>query len=385
VKRLILVLAVASLVAMVPAATAGSAPISAQATNASVYVINTCGTAAAGCAPGAGTAVDVWSGTTKIITNLAYSSAVTLSIPAGTANYVTCAPSSTDNTCAGSTPAVPLLSGALTTVGGTNVTAVIGPGGVAQFTNDISPTANGQARFTFHNDDGATIYLCLNGAPVPGTTWATAGIAVGASGEAEVPASVPASLTVSIGVPIPTCAGTAKALPGLAAGTNSVSTATLDAACTTSCFQIIQVDQTRPTNSAATAAFCTSLTTLQGLKAEIKSVLGNAVAVHPSTAAVQTLVTDINNALAAGDASVLASVKPQWETATSGLRQLAEGLTSAGFDVSLIPTAQLQTIQDGANGVNQAANPAGDAATAVLTNFFLTNCVPTTVTLKFTG
>jgi hypothetical protein len=392
VKRLTVILAIATIAAMVPAASASSAPVSSQATNASVYIIN----AFHAVAPGV--AEDVWDGNhpseTKIATAIADGQAATVSVTAGAHILGACQSPSTQtvptNGGGNCTPMFGTGSATVNIVGGTNVTSIGEPAGGFFFTNDISPTAFGKGRFTLNNVAGVGgIDVCLDGNATP----ILANVANGAAGETEVPAEVNASIRFAAGGSNCTVFPFGPAFhANLAAGTNFVFNLTQSTTCTTACVQIIQVDQARPVNSAATNTFCAVLNPgLQALKAEIKSTLGgvnvNNLATAPGVATIQNLVNDINTQLNTGDATVPASVKPQWEIAVAGLRQLAEGLTSAGYNLALIPTASLQKIVDGANGVNQTANAAVDAATAVLTNFFLTSCVSSVVTpqLKFTG
>ena len=269
---------------------------------------------------------------------------------------------------------------AINFTGGTNVTLVAEPSGVFRvFTNDLSTTGFGNARFTFNNADLLTASICIDASPVTGLT----GIGVGHSGEVEVPQEIDAQVSVKIdGGP---CG--ANHPNALAAGTNFVFTATDNAAvCLASCVQVIVVGQDRPENNPNTAAFCSAFTGLQNILAEIKSVLGGVnpadSSTFPSQAAVNQLVVDINNAVNAGDQVVPPTVQPQWETATSGLRELAEGLAEVGYDLSKVPEVKLDTVID---DINSPLSGAVAAATTVLTNFFTSSCVTTTVSPLFTG
>jgi hypothetical protein len=422
VRKLALVLAAALFGAAVPTMTASGAPVSSQATAASVRFINLMNTNTA--APAATQPIDICVDGVKVADNLAVATHVDTTVNAGAAGVVIVASSDANANCSTATQSTTLSMAPV--VGGSNVTIAVNdasggwitPGTTVgptleSFTNDLSATANGLARFQVHNQSPQSADICIAGVKPTGL----ANIAPGGSGEAEVAAATPPSIAIVSPAGGACSTGTAVPLPGLAAGSNTVFTIGVSlqfnafppnpngsniigsTACGKNpadpgaCVQVFQVGQGRPVNSAATAAFCAALNPgLTGIQAEIKSVLGGidptsaatVTATKPSTAAVQKLVNDINSIVAAGDASVPATVLPQWETVTAGLRKLATGLTSAGFDVSNIPLSDLKTIVDGANGVNQTANPANDAATAVLTNFFLTNCVAAAVP-KFTG
>ena len=250
------------------------------------------------------------------------------------------------------------------------------------FSNDLSTTGFGNARFTLNNSNAVALDVCIDGVKVAALT----DIGVGHSNEVEMPQEIDAELNV-VPDPAPCTFNTPNATP-LAAGTNLVVTATDVTACTTGCAQLIVVGQDRPQNNPNTAAFCSALTALQNIQAEIKGVLGGVnpadSSTFPSAPAVNQLVTDINSAVNAGDAVVPTTVMPQWEIVTSGLRQLATGLTSASYRLANIPEASLDTIID---GINSTAPPSGAtaAATTVLTSFFETSCITTTVSPLFTG
>ena len=98
---------------------------------------------------------------------------------------------------------------------------------------------------------------------------------------------------------------------------------------------------------------------------------------YPTTDAVKAVVEKIDALISAGDKTVPAAQKGAWEVATSSLRSLTAGLVAVGYDFSLLPSADQQEFIDGVNGVNQTADPEQDAATAALTEFYTTSCIPT--------
>jgi hypothetical protein len=404
VKRVTLVAALAMVFALVPAMTAGyaanrQAGVSAQDTNAHIHLMNlltdwpTLGAAAVQ------QPVDVTLDGAPLVTNFANLAGFDFSTPVSTPHVFNICKAGTAATCTGAN-----LYGTttLTFAQGQFDAALVDPAGpvlpnaasvfLFSTVNNLTSTALGNARFTVHNLTGGSVDVCVNGTKI------FTGVANTASAEKEFPEAINAAVNFEI-PSAAGCPGTAKTI-SFAAGTNLVLTlggdATLTGApgsqtttlhsCTTGCSELFFVGQGRPVNAAATAAFCAALNPgLTGIQAEVKATLGTVTTSPPSIAAVKQLVTDINTLVAAGDASVPATVLPQWEQATSGLRTLSETLTAVSFDVSTLTAAQRQQLQDGANGVNQAANPALDAATTVLTNFFLTSCVTAAVTPKFTG
>jgi hypothetical protein len=305
---------------------------------------------------------------------------VDVQVPAGNTHVVKACLTPSNSGCVanGQTATFALAGGGNDTVIGFGA-----PPGFAVFVNDTSATSAGKARFTINND-AAPATICVNGSP-----FGTNPLAPGTQFAGELAAQQNAG--IAIVVPPGACPATPQFTLNFAAGTNTVFTmapSANPAACTTACVQVLLVDQGRSVNAASTPSICAVLNPgLTGLQAEIKSVLGGVNVSSPPTGSngnVQQLVTDIKAVLAAGDASVPATIQPQWEAVTAGLRQLVEGLTSAGFDLSKIPTASLQSIVDGANG-KTASSQAVVAATSVLTSFFLANCVATVAAPKFTG
>jgi hypothetical protein len=412
VRKLALVLAAAMFAALVPTMTASGAPVSAQATSVAVRFINLMNTGNGITQP-----IDICVDGVKVAPGLPVVHHVDTTVPAGAPGVVVVAsPTASLTSCAG---AAQSQSFSIPTVGGTNLTVAVNdasgtPGGVslAVFTNDTSPTAIDLARLQVHNDSPQSADICINGGKVL-PNLSPGGVA-SSSGEVETPHATPPVITVispSSGVQTDCASGTAFPLPSLAAGTNTIITLGVSVklagatpvgstACGTdptdsgACVQVLQVGQGAPVNNASTASFCQVLQPgLTNIQAEIKSVLGGITftsagvpisSTFPTVAAVKTLVGDINAVVAAGDASVPATVKPQFDAVAAGLTALATGLTSAGFDVSKIPAANLKTIVDGINSTPSATSAAN---TQVLTAFFLTNCgaAVTTAAPKFTG
>jgi hypothetical protein len=75
-------------------------------------------------------------------------------------------------------------------------------------------------------------------------------------------------------------------------------------------------------------------------------------------------------------------VKPQWEVVTEGLRDLIAGIELAGYDWSAFGQPRRQEAVDGLNSTEPDAEV--DAATEVLTAFYLGNCIAT-APVTFTG
>jgi hypothetical protein len=87
---------------------------------------------------------------------------------------------------------------------------------------------------------------------------------------------------------------------------------------------------------------------------------------------VQAVVDLVNAAIAAGDATVPDTIRPQWEIVTSGLRQLVAGLTAASFDLNVVGQAGIQEILD---GLAEGPDAETQAAIDVLTDFYIANCL----------
>jgi hypothetical protein len=385
-KKLALAAVFGMLFMMVPLTTMGQA---GAASNATVRIIHGI--------PG-GPTVDVWIDGAAAKAALVQATSFDASLAPGTHAVVVCAPSATPPTplTAGActAPAGTVLSATISVASGTTYSMVInssgGPPFLSQFADNGSPTANGKARFQFNNATAApvAIAVCLNGTANPGLS-ATAGL----SAITEVAAG---AYTLGTSVGGGACTGVTPI--NLAAGTSFVLTATINGsqgtpACGANCVQVLVVGEGRPTNVAAIPAFCSAVLPLKTASDGLKTVLGGITVGTPSTyptaAAVNTAVDATVAAIAAGDKSVPALIKPQWEILTAGLRTLTTGLQAVGGDVSLLPPAQLTAIVDGVNATPSAET---EAATAALTAWYLVNCTPAaapaaaaTGTPQFTG
>jgi hypothetical protein len=174
--------------------------------------------------------------------------------------------------------------------------------------------------------------------------------------------------------------------------------------------QILFVGQGRVPNVPSTQAFCTAVLGLATVSGDLKALIGSVdptstatiLATEPSHAAMKAFADGITAKINAGDAVVPAAIKPAWETATSGLRQLVQTFQLIGYELSVLPPSVVQAMVLGANGISIPGVPPNQdlvAATAALTTFFTTSCIaapvtppatPTTApaaasTVKFTG
>ena len=347
-----------------------------------------------------GVTIDVWFSGQRFVTGLVAGGQTDVSITSGSKQVVAC------NTGSGGTvtttncnnpipPAVtPLSFGQYDFVGGHNNTLVFGAAGgppaTYGFTNNLTPTKNGNYRVSLNNATGGPgLNLCVNGVQViTNSQTATAGttLAPGADNEAAstVPQQVQIAGDANCATPL------VNTLLNLAAGTNTVLTVTQSAAFGV---QILSTDQQDVANTPVSAEFCAALLSLQGIQAQITSLFATVKAGDPNTSPskfqIKTLVDTINAAIAAGDAHVPDLQKGYWNVAVQDLEVLAGQLTALGFDFNLLKTADAQSLINFATNVAQAPNKERDTAVEGLTAFAVANCLSASTVKgsgpKFTG
>jgi hypothetical protein len=136
--------------------------------------------------------------------------------------------------------------------------------------------------------------------------------------------------------------------------------------------------------------FCAVLPALQPLGAEILEALANLPEDDGEMtqeeweeladwdaigAELEELFAEASELLADGDESRPDTVAPQWETVTQGLRDARNALEAVDYDLSTESGRAIAgALREGA--LDDSPNPEGDAATAVLTQWFIDNCIP---------
>lgn len=145
-----------------------------------------------------------------------------------------------------------------------------------------------------------------------------------------------------------------------------------------------------PTPDPALAAFCAALPQLPGLGEELMAILaafpvddGSMSQANWEAAAdweaigaeLEALVGEIEALLAEGDTSRPDGLADEWATATAPLRQVRDALQAVDFDLST-ESGRMIAGQLRAAATSDAADPAGDSATAVLTEWFANHCIP---------
>lgn len=145
-----------------------------------------------------------------------------------------------------------------------------------------------------------------------------------------------------------------------------------------------------PTPDPAVAAFCAALPQLPGLGEELMAILaalpvddGSMSQANWEAAAdweaigaeLEALVGEIEALLAEGDTSRPDALANEWADATAPLRQVRDALQAVDFDLST-ESGRLIAGQMREAATSEAADPAGDAATAILTEWFANHCIP---------
>jgi hypothetical protein len=357
-----------------------------------------------------GVPIDVWVDSLVKVQNLAVDASINITVSAGSHSVAICniGSQATPSTASGCNQVggslAPLSVTQFDWAGGTNNTIVFGGltcedtmcdraagGSTFGFTNDLSATAAGNARFSLNNaGTGLALNVCFDGqgqklTAVPSLA-SSATMAHGS--EVEFPAGQPVSVRIS---EVANCVGADAILLDLAAGTNTVVTDRPGVYNV----RVLIVDTVDVDNVPVQSAFCTALLSLQGIEAQIKATFGAVVALDPATSPskfqVKSLVDTINAALKAGDTHVTNLEKNFWDQATQELEDLAAELTAAGFDWNKLDLADAdqQSIIDYANGVNQDPDQAVVTAKEALTAFAVANCLSASTVKgsgpKFTG
>jgi hypothetical protein len=389
-------LAVVALVATMSPITAAHA-----ADNVTVRVVNN-----------TGAAMDLWVDSLVKTQNLAQGGSIDIVTNAGSHDVVSCPIGSqaTPSTAVGCNLAAPAPFTAVNSqtqfdwAGGTNNTVVFGNGAKASaglvaskattfaFTNDLSPTATGQARISLNNATGlpnipaTALNLCVDGQGqvITGTPALVSSATMAHGSEVEVPSG-----NRSVRFDAATnCVGATATQLDLAAGTNSVITVFLSGAV----FQILNVDAVDVQNIPVQSAFCSALLSLQGITAQMRATFASVVAGDPKTTPsqfqVKSLVDTINAALRAGDQHVPDLQKGYWHDATAGLESLAGYLTSAGYDFNKLPAAAQTGLLAFINGTSVKTQEV-TTATEALTAYAVANCLSASTVKgsgpKFTG
>jgi hypothetical protein len=384
-------LAVVALVATMSPITAAHA-----AGNVDVHIINN-----------EGQILDVWMSGQRVVTGLAINGHIDITITAGSKQVVACRSGSggtvTNTNCNSVVlPVTPMQQGQYDFVGGHSNTLVFGPNATLTdptntntfgFTNDLTPTANGNYRVSLNNAGiPGGLNLCVNGVQViTNSLPATPGTTLAPGAENEAASSVPQMVQVASAAGLPNC-GTPlfQTLLNLAAGTNTVINFVGTAA---SDVQVLSTDQQDVANTPVDAAFCKALLSLQGIEAQITALFAPVKAGDPATTPskfqVKTLVDTINAAIALGDAHVPNLQKGYWGIAVQGLEDLAGQLTAFGFDLGLLKTEDQQALINFATHVAQPPNPERDTAVEGLTAYAVANCLSASTVKgsgpKFTG
>ena len=268
------------------------------------------------------------------------------------------------------------LAPPLSVIGGEQNTAILGPapGIGVQGVNDTSTTPADTTRLTMRNAFPiGDIGICVGGELVDGTLIPAPGVG---QAQAEVP-SGSTTLTLYIGV-AGGCQEEGDAT--LAACTNLVFNVSGNATATainTPDNELFIVGCELPVSDQNLTEFCLAVNPgLQDASSAIDALFAGVKApnpeTYPSPSEVQAVVDQINAALAAGDATVPDTIRPQWEIVTSGLRELVAGLTAASYDLEVIGQAGIQQILD---GLAEGPDAETQAAIDVLTDFYIGNCL----------
>lgn len=346
-----------------------------------------------------GAPVDIYVNGAKAVTALAYGEVADAVLPTGTHSIVACTnPSCTTTYSSGSLTVVAdnnytvaasgiyIPAGALG--GGQPASAIQVP--LQSFINESTPTSFDSARIQLNNGIPASLAavgqsICINGVALAGTVDITAG----ETGVAEIPAG---THDFSIQAATQPCSTTPTAI-SFPAGTAFSFTLVPSGTAGDAGKPVVQlVGESRPTNTPATPAFCANVTSF-GTAAEaltdlLSKIVINDPSTYPTDTAVLTAAGNVADVIASGDMNVPAAIKPQWEVLTGGLRTLVASLQLVGGDVAGLG-ANLAVVVAGIN--SPVEDPETAAATTVLTNWYISNCIaaPTPsadpATPKFTG
>ncbi len=359
-RKLALLAMLALVIGMVPMATAGG-QVDAQA-NGTVHFVNA----------NVNFQIDICDGSfpsNTLVDDLAFGEAADVELPGGAQDiYIALDP----NDCTAGPTTLQIVP-PINVVGGQETTSILGPSAGLNTTgvNDTSTTPADTARLTMRNGvlGGPNTGFCIDGALVDGTETVP-----GAQNQVEVPAGAVDELALYV-----QGSGCTPGEPAtLAACTNLVFNVFATAQALDVDNQLFIVGCELPTSDMNVSQFCTTLNPdLQAAGDAIDNLFAGVdpdnEATYPSPDAVQAVVDQINAALAAGDASVPDTVRPQWEIVSGGLRDLVAGLTAASYDLANIGPDGVADIVD---GLDEPPSAETTAATDVLTEWYLANCIP---------